>query len=248
MKFLSILLLFITSLSIAQTDSDKSLAFNDRKFSLGWFYSPEVAYRFLSEGDNADATTSAIIESRNDIEIPRFGQSASLFLDYRFNERLSIEAGFITTDYGEAQKPTDLVYAGDPETPIGTVNLRRHLSVHSIPINLRYNWGRFQNTTVFTSLGVSPGMFHKYRSVQQSDYNNGSKITYVSYSVSAQDNYTSFILSAQISSGLDIKYNRKGSIRIAPVFRMTTTSVTKDTPIRGHYFNAGIEFGTVYTL
>ncbi len=248
MKFLSFLLLFIPTVSLAQNDSDKSLEFNDRKFTLGWFYSPELAYRFLSKGNNADASTSSIIKSRNENELPRFGQSISLFLGYRLNQRLSVEAGFISTDYGEAQKPTDLVYAGDPENPIGKVNQSNHLSVLSIPINLRYNWGGFLKTTVFSSLGVSPGMFHKYRSVQKIDYNNGDQATSVFYSVSAQDNYATFIVSAQISSGLDIKYNRKGSLRIAPVFRMTTTSVTKDTPIRGHYFNAGIEFGTTYKL
>lgn len=248
MKYCIIFILLFSSTAFAQQETDKTLKLNDYKFSFGWFYSPEVAYRFLSEGANADATTTEIMNYRNENERARFGQSFSFFFGYQFSERFRVELGLISTDYGEALKTKDVVYAGDIETAIGTLKQTNHITVNSIPINLRYTWGGFGKTTLFSSIGISPGMFHKYRTIQQIDYKNGNQEIDINYFQNAQAPFNAFILSAQVSSGLDVKYSRRGTLRIAPVFRITTNSVTKDTPIRGHYFNAGIEVGTVYKL
>jgi hypothetical protein len=232
---------------VAQESEAKPLSQKPSTWKLGWVYSPEVSYRILTEGDQADGLTEFLIDLRDDAQQAKFGQSFSLFGGYQLSKTFSIEAGIGYTDFGDGRKSIDLASIADPTTVIATVKGSNHLHVATIPVSIHVNLGG-NKVKGFISAGIAPGMMMRYTTRSYFDYSDGSTRTQNSYSASQQGFYTKFILGAHISGGVEYHYNNKASLRIAPVFRMTTNSVFSDDEINGHYFNAGIEIGTVYKL
>lgn len=247
MKTILITLLLGISANLFAQDATSELApKKNSKFTFGWVYSPEVSYRILSEGDQADENTALFIDARNEQEQAKFGQSFSFFLGYQIASRFRLEGGVGFTDYGEAVKPYDLVNAIEPEV-IGTVKRANHIFVTTFPISLQFEFGK-NKIRGFVSASVVPSILTSYSTNSKIEFTNGDISTGTFFSASAQDDYSKFILGANVSGGIDYKYSEKASVRIAPVFRMTTNTVYPDAPIRGHYFNVGIEFGTIYNL
>jgi hypothetical protein len=251
MKTLSFLLLMsISTLGTAQS-SDRTLADvlenAPSKFIFGWVYSPEVSYRILTESDQATGSTPSFINTRNEEEGLKYGQTFNFFFGYQFASKFRLEAGLGFTDYGERIKPFELMNWGGAPGFGGTASGTTHFFVSTLPINLQFQMGsgKIQG---FISAGVTPGLVTRYMTTSRIEYNDGSVSTGTYYSPTTQDQFTKFILSATISGGIDYRYSKKASFRIAPVFRMMTNSVNQNSPVDGYYFNAGIEFGSVYHL
>ena len=255
MKALLFLLLISVSTAITAQSSDGSITGvptnPPSKFIFGWFYSPEISYRTLSESDLADEFTPILIEQRNEREGVKFGQSFNFFFGYHFASRFRLEVGLGFTDYGEARKATDLVSVTNPFSAevIGTITGSNHILVSTLPICLQFQMGKGNGEIrPFVTAGITPGILTRYITTSKTKYTDGNISNGTFYSPSIQDDYSKFILSANISTGIEYRYTEKASLRIAPVFRITTSTVYSGGPVRGHYFNAGIEFGTVYHL
>lgn len=214
-------------------------------WTFGWVYSPEVSYRILGESDLADENTSWIIDLRNENERVKFGQSFSLFFGYQLSKMFKLEAGLGYTDFGEGQKPASLI--GPDGTLFATIESTAHVHVLSIPLTIHVNLGG-NRVKGFIAAGIAPSYMARYTTYNTLQYSDGSISKSSNYWVSAQENYSRFILGASLSGGIDYQYSNKASLRIAPVFRITATDTYSDVPIRANYFNAGIELGTVYKL
>ena len=242
----SLSILCFTSAIAQEKEAEPNLT-KPSKFTFGWVYSPEVAYRILSESESADGITQSLINSRNNNEQAKFGQSFSFFWGYKLSKTFVLEGGLGYTDFGEALKPYDIFNGPFPEDIYATVSRTNRIHVANLPITLHVNLGgnRVQG---FISAGVAPGLMMRTTSTVIYDYPDGGKTTANNYYVGAQENFSKFILGAHISGGVDYKYSEKASLRIAPVFRITATDTYSGVPIKANYFNAGIEFGTVYKL
>ncbi|MFK7784569.1 MAG: hypothetical protein AB8B56_05630 [Crocinitomicaceae bacterium] len=248
-KIILIATLFSLATVNAQ-DSDRiAPTKSDSKFTFGWIYAPEVSYRILSEGDQSTPNIPLFIDSRNDREGYKFGQTFNAFFGYQFASNLKLEAGIGFTDYGERTKPFDLVSSFGPSSVeiVGTASGSSHIFVTTVPINLQFQMGKGK-VRGFIAAGIAPGLLTRYMTRSKIEYPDGDVSTGTYYSPSEQENYSQFILSANISGGIDYRYSEKASLRIAPAFRMTANNVYPDAMIRGHYFNIGIEFGAVYHL
>lgn len=247
MKTILLSLSIICFTSALAQESVGEVLTQQSKWTFGWVYSPEVSHRILGEGTEANQSTFGIIDSRNDSERAKFGQSFSLFLGYRVSKTFTLEGGFGYTDFGEGLKPVDLTSVWAPEEIFGTYYGVNHLHVASLPITLHVNLGG-RRVKWFVSAGVAPSLLMSANSTSRIEYSNGDVQTSSYFSNSAQEEYSRFILGANVSAGIDYQYSEKASLRIAPVFRITATDTYSDVPIRANYFNAGIEFGTVYKL
>lgn len=244
-------LLFSLSLlcfnSIIAQEKDVEPSFQESsKFTFGWYYSPEVSYRELTRGSESGSSANYVFEKKDAKEQAKFGQSFSFFMGYKLSKRFRLEAGLGYTDFGAGLKPTDIVYAGNLEF-IGTLTGSDHIHVASVPISLHVNLGG-KKVKGFVSIGVAPSLFLGYTFNTTKDFTTGDKITTNYFIETYQDDYEKFILGAHISSGIEYQHNAKASLRIAPVFRVTATDVFTPGPISGHYYNAGLEIGTVYKL
>lgn len=248
-KILLIASLFSISVLNAQDSDIITSNAKNSKFTFGWIYAPEVSYRVLSESDLADANTASIINLRNSQERAKFGQTFNAFFGYQFTSNLKLEAGIGFTDYGQGRTPLELTNFTEPFSVevIGTLTGSSHILVTTLPINLQFQIGKGK-VIGFISAGVAPGLLTRYMTRSRIEYIDGSVSTGTSYSPSAQNDYSSFILGANVSGGIEYRYSEKASLRFAPSFRMTTNTVYPNAPIRGHYYNAGIEFGAVYHL
>lgn len=240
---LSLFTLFLFS-ATAQSEGVEANIPKFSKFTFGWAYSPEVSYRMLSESDEANEFTESVINFRNEHEGVKFGQSFSVFWGYQFSKIFSLEGGIGYTDFGEGLKSQDLLYSDGTTTTLKGSN---HIHFLSVPISLHVNLGG-NRVRGFVSAGIAPGYMARFTTYAQWKYEDGSTSTSNTYNAGAQDNYSRFILGAHLSGGVDIKYSEKANLRIAPVFRITTTDVYSGQPIKANYFNAGIEIGTVYQL
>lgn len=191
---------------IAQEESVSGPLAKQSKWTFGWVYSPEVSYRILGESDLADENTSWIIDTRNENERVKFGQSFSFFLGYQLSKMFKLEAGLGYTDFGEGQKPASLI--GPDGTLFATISSTAHVHVLSIPLTLHVNLGgnRVQG---FIAAGIAPGYMARYTTYNTFEYSDGSISKSSNYSVSAQENYSRFILGANLSGGIDYQFSEK---------------------------------------
>ncbi|MDG1333706.1 MAG: outer membrane beta-barrel protein [Crocinitomicaceae bacterium] len=241
------ILLGITSTSFAQEKESELAPIKNSKLTFGWIYSPEVSYRMLSEGHQANSSTEDVINMRNENERAKFGQTFSLFLGYRFSKVFTLEAGLGYTDFGLGREPIDYYIGMNSDEYYATVTQSDHLHVLNVPISLNVKLGGNQ-IQGFISAGVAPGYMSRYTSYRITDYEDGSLTKSTTYSALAQDDFNDFILGVHLSGGIDYRYSDAASLRIAPVVRYTTNNALSPGEIKANYFNVGIEFGAIYRL
>src|SRR4051812_48865989 len=103
-KGLLVLLTFLPLITLCQTsDTTKS-----KKISIGVMYSPDYCYRTLKP--DASEISKAIVETRDNFEIPKFGFTTGLSFIYQLNKKLSLETGLQFSDKGEKTKTMTPVF------------------------------------------------------------------------------------------------------------------------------------------
>ena len=236
-----------TSLIAQEKEAEPSME-KLSKWTFGWVYSPEISYRVLSEGSEADGNTAQDINYKNNDERAKFGQNGSLFVGYKLSNILTLEGGIGYTNFGAATNPKDVHYIATDNFPelIYTWYQTNQFHLISLPINLHANFGQNRLRSFF-SAGIAPGYLSQSSYTVHREYENGDKTKEV-VSTNHLGDFSKFILVAQISGGIDFQLSSKAALRIAPEFRITTNSMFTDKKTRGNYFNAGIEIGMVYTL
>lgn len=219
------------------------------KFSIGFSYSPEITYRFLSSTDNANAIDIDFTNWRNENEEHTYGQSARIFMNYKLTSHFSLEAGLGYTEYGDLRVTVSSpVEGGAPDESTGSVTKWTHqLHTLSVPISLNINIGK-KRITGFVSAGLAPCFLLKDVEKRKTTYNNGNVSEHTYSSEWSYEQYNNFFLEAHVSLGLEYRFSRKGKIRIAPGFKLLTTNVYTNEGMQGNYFNAGIEIGAVFKL
>lgn len=217
-------------------------------WSIGLSYSPEASYRFLGirNGEN-EATMQSIIDYRNESETFKFGHTAGVQIAYDLNKKISIESGISYTMFGDKTKPSDLVVAdGNGVIIIGTSFARNSYHYVSVPLTLNYSFGTRALKYVVSS-GISASLAVGQSNLLRIDYPDGGYFESSTSSFGTPSSFHRLALGAHLSAGIEYHFSSKFSMQLAPVFRMTATSVT-DAPILGYYFNAGLETGVQWRL
>jgi Outer membrane protein beta-barrel domain len=213
------------------------------RFSIGLSYSPEASYRFLGirKGEN-EATMQPIIDYRNESETFKYGHTASVHITYDLNKKFSLASGISYTMFGDRTKPFDISSLnGSSYMSIGSASGTNSYHYLSVPVSARFSFGG-SALKYIVSPGISASFILASSNVIRIDYLDGGYFESTTSSFGTPISFQRFVLGAHISAGIDYHFSSKFSMQIAPVFRMTATSIT-DAPISGYYFNTGIETG-----
>lgn len=250
----SIILLISLFFSVLTNAQDEMLALLPTKeftFYLGWNYTFNKSFRFLSEGRDANAGTSSTISERNMIEHSLYSHGGGIFTGYRVSKQFSIEGGVGYSSFGQSEKKKEIIAIGMApglDEVIGWKHNSSQLHIISVPVSFRLYFGT-RRLRPLISAGVSTAMAMRYVKTTRYEYTNGLKNKFHSYSKDElKHSFSTFHLIGQFSTGVDIHVSSDVTVRLAPKFQITTNSIYAPKEIRGNYYNLGIEIGAVYDL
>ena len=129
MKSALITLLIIQPLTVfCQTKDSTSF----RKIKIGVAFSPDVCYRIL----NYNASNKWIADIINGEEIPKFGLTTGVNIQYSFSKKIALELGILYSDKGEKTKTTNLIWSTpNPAFPTKS-NTTFHYQYSDIPLKV----------------------------------------------------------------------------------------------------------------
>ena len=152
-----------------------------------------------------------------------------------FTKHFAFEGGISFLKNGESYK-----FKGSDST----YNYQTTYSYIAMPLKMLYCHG--DDIRFIGGAGIIPQMFYQYRQEQQWTTSlNESKTA----SIKTKNDYNSFVLSAVVSAGIQIRYSTSWSIYIIPEYRWQLNSSYIVTDSYKHYARTfGINFGFVYQL
>ena len=235
--FLIFLTFFPLTIFCQSTDTTKT-----KRIAIGLTFSPDYCYRKLSP----DATSQWIADSRDNLEIPKFGFTTGLSLLFQLNKRLTFETGLQYSNKGEKTKSYSLTWntpSGQPDPALPTKNtFIYHYNYLDIPVKVNYNI-LTKRLKFFVSGGISTNVFLFQKTTSILEYSDGRTET---------NNSTGSGLSRinfAVLAGLGINYDLTSRLtfRIEPTYRRSITSII-NAPIKGYLYSAGINTGIYFKL
>lgn len=233
MKYILILLGLAAFRSFGQEDMSR--------FQLGVNFSPDVNYRILENNDGTEMS-DAIINSRDDREIPKFGYSTGLNVCFNINRFLGIETGLQYSNKGYQTEKIDLIFGQpDPSLP---EHLKYIDDFHYVDIPLKVNFtaGK-KKVRFFSSVGITTNIFIK---------GTTTSVIYYSDRTERDKDPTSYDfekvnLSPTVSAGIDYKINDRMNLRVEPTFRYGVLKII-DAPVTGYLYNGGLNVSYYFGL
>ena len=220
------------------TSAQNIFGSEQEKLSIGLFFSPDYAFRSLE----ADSDTSFTLNLRNDTEIPKFGFTAGVRMNYHVTERLIFETGFLLSEKGEKTKfQTLTTQVPEPDLPDEFRIVYRYYYL-DIPWKVNYTFpiGR---TIIFLSGGVSTNIFLQERTTGVSK--TDGKIERSTNKGNTNFNAIDFAFSGGL--GVDYLLTEKMRLRAEPEYRRSLISII-EAPISGYLYSYGINLGFYYDI
>lgn len=237
MKQLLIIALFCASISLqAQNKNPKP------KTLIGFSFSPDYSFRSLknTSGNNA---LNPLVDSRNKIEIPKFGYTTGLNACFNLSQFISIETGILFSNRGYSTKKQELVYATPEPNPISKAQFNYTYQYISIPVKAKFSFGK-QNLRLIAGMGLQANLLLTTKEISKFEYATGVKSRSSSSSTAG---FNKVDISPLVSLGVDAKLNNKMNLFIEPTFRYGIIK-TKDAPIKENLWNVGLNLGVYYEL
>lgn len=125
-----------------------------------------------------------------------------------------------------------------------TFNYQSTYSYTAMPLKMVYCYGN--EIRFIGGGGIIPQLFYQYRQEQQwtNQLNESGKA-----SIKTKDGYNTFVVSAVVSAGIQIRYSTSWSIYVIPEYRWQLNSSYLVTDSYKHYARVfGINFGFAYQL
>jgi opacity protein-like surface antigen len=235
--FLIFLTLLPSTLFCQSTEMTKT-----KRISIGLTFSPDYCYRKLSP----DATSQWIADSRDSLEIPKFGFTTGFGLLFQITKRLTLETGLQYSNKGEKTKSYSSTWfppsvQPDPSLPVKNAFIY-HYNYLDIPLKVNYNI-LTKRLKFFVSGGISTNVFLFQQITSRVEYGDGSTVTNNSISNGLSR------INLAVVAGLGINYDvtNRLTIRIEPTYRRSITSII-NAPIKGYLYSAGINTGIYLNL
>jgi len=214
-----------------------------RKFSFGITFSPDYCYRTLK----SDTSVKWLTDSRDSLEIPKFGFTAGLNLALKINNRISLETGLLFSDKGEKTKEFALfgiTPSGqpDPDQPTKCSSVF-HYSYIDIPVKVHY-YLLTQRAKLFLSAGISPNVFLSQSVTSTFEYSDGHTTKTTS---AGNAGFTGINLTVIAGLGFGYDLTNKFYLKIEPEYRRSITSIV-DAPMKVYLYSIGINTGLYYKL
>ena len=229
MRYNLLLLAFFISVPILGQE------YNSSKIALGFFYSPNLSYRNLSQND-------LVADFRDNTEVVKYGQSFGLVFLYRISHLLGLESGVNTQIRGFQTKLQDVIIAEpNPEIPdkIKTVDRFYYLG---FPLKLTL-YKNFKKISVIPAVGIIGNvLLHQDilfigKTGEQTD---------VRKTVHTND-YRSFIITSIVGFGINWNISESIDLMITPTFQYDIVPVM-DAPLNTNLWDLGINFGCLFNL
>jgi hypothetical protein len=220
MNRLAILFLSLFPFTFFGQDDDTS---SFTKFDVGFNFSPEYSYRFLTSDDS----TQWIADGYDSLEYAKLGYSLGLHGVYHFNSKLDFLIGASFTDRGERTKKED-----SPSLN----NYKNHYYYLDMPI--RANYFLVQNKiNLYASLGLSPSIFLNHTIVSKVE-NNGDDIRLTDNSTISGLN-----LVALAGFGFDVALTSKCYFKTECLYKQSISSISSETPIKKYFYGISPTIG-----
>ena len=248
-KLVAIILILASGSLIAQDLNSPKSGVEVNRFTLGLYFSPDVADRLLKSTDGNQAT-EVLIDSRNPTELAKFGYTTGVSIAYHITDHFSIESGIEHSNKGFKTKKQKLTFGeiidpnrrpgfGDPDLSASTeVRTIYNYDYIGIPIKLNYTAGKGKLKFI-SSIGFT------------AEYLLNASSTRVMYTENEDPDctteksdfhYRTFSLSPSISAGVDYQLNPRMSLRAMPSVRAGVISII-DAPITAYLYNFGFQMG-----
>ncbi len=210
------------------------------RWKLGMNVSPEMGFRFLN---TQDATVQFIVDQRNRDEKPEFLFSKGLSAEYSLSKRFSVRSGIQYSLRGEKSK--DL---GAISTQVEKYIYRYQYHYIGAPLVISFSYFKNDKISLFASLGSELNFIFLQSSRNTLKFKGQDEITQFSAtSIEKDQHYVLFNPSAAVSLGMDLKLGNRISLRLEPNFKMSTRPIV-DAPIKGYYYNYGLNIGFLVSL
>ena len=214
-----------------------------KRFAIGLNYSPDYSYRTLKP----TAESKWIADSRDTLEIPKYGYTSGLSLLFRISKNLTFETGLQYSNKGEKTKTRKLEIF-DPNSPQSSMNTMEVTFVYSynyldIPIKANYYLIN-KKFKFFLSGGLSNNIFISSTNKSTISFAPGNSTTNTTKS---STNYSLVNIAALAGFGIEQQLNSKLSLRLEPIYRRSITSII-NAPIKGYLYSAGMNFGLYLSL
>jgi len=234
------LLIFFTAfVSLTVQGQDKN---SSQKILIGFNFSPDYSYRTLKNNDGS-FSSDLVINSRNDVEVAKFGYTTGLNVCFNFTQLVGFKTGIQFSNKGYKTKNQDLTYI--PPNPSSPTKAQINYAYQyiGIPLEAKFSFGRSKVRFV-SSIGFITNFLLNVKQTNNYEYSNGKTEKKSQSSKSAFNNVD---ISPIISVGIDYKLNNKIHLFAEPTFRYGVIK-TKDAPVTEHLWNAGLNFGFYYPL
>lgn len=233
-SILFIALTFVSFTVFSQTEKE-----NKSKFSIGISAGPNFSNWYYKSNNS-----SGEIKTRGDFFENFDGLSLGLVGEYKFNNKLSLKAGLLTSNTISIER-----FYGDPINPgpdnSVPISIRNSYHYINIPIILRFNYFEYEEIKLF----VNGGLINKVLL-----YTNG----WITYDDSNEEvpgsrscdftNHFEYILGLNIETGLEYKFNEDFNLRFYPSFEMSFLSVYDKDYFAKSYILMGLNFSFIYNL
>ena len=212
-----------------------------RLSSIGIMISPNYSYRTL----NFASSNQWIAETRNDEEIGNFGFTAGFQAHYRIGRNLKFETGLLYSNKSLKTKYEDLTWASSgPDLPSRSKTIY-HFKYVALPVSVSYNFLVINKMSLFATAGLSASIFLSKKTNVVATYPDGDNSSHAS---SKQWGYSRFNLSATIGAGIDYRLSKRITLRGAPFYQRSLTSIVADDEAKEYLFSFGVNTGIYYTL
>ena len=208
-----------------------------KKISLGVIFSPDYCYRSL----NSETSNQWIVDSRDSIEIPKYGFTTGLSLLLEPWNRISFETGLHYSNKGEKTKTIEL-YPAEPGPALPTNRIRFIYHYYYLDIPIKVNYIVLKGKVkIFVSAGFSTNIYLYQRTKVIFD---GSDET---SSSSSSGELSRLNFAVLIGGGIDYIINNRLNFKLEPIFRRSITPIV-DAPIKQYQYSIGANFGLYYKL
>ncbi len=216
---------------------------DNRKFSLGFSFSPDYSYRVLQP----DSASMWIANHRDSIEVPKFGFTSGINLSWRISKRFSLEAGLLLSDKGERIPIREAVWNTSSPTPDPSLPKRYSFNYHYLYLDFPVTVNYFiltKRTKLFLSAGISTNLFLTQMTTTYYEYENGETKRNRSF---YNNGFNRINLACVGGFGIGFDISEKMYMQIEPTYRRSLFSVI-DAPINGYLFSFGVNAGVYYRL
>ena len=207
------------------------------KFEIGISYSPDFCYRSLKAKDEG----KWIADTRDTLEVPKFGYTTGIFINYKFRKNMNVESGIFFSDKGEKTRKQTLENTPSGEQPI-KYSLINHYYYLDIPVKFDYylSTGKLK---LYIDAGLSANIFLNQKTTIIETSSNTNRKT----SSFSNPNFNRINFAFQFGCGITYPISDKMNIKIEPVYRRSITSVI-NAPIKSYLYEVGINIGISHTL